>query len=189
MTLNHRELSRQRQKRYYESHKDQISEYHRKRYLRNRDEILRRNRKWQSANRGRVLSTSYKWKTKNKPKVQGWIRRWKQANRDKINTYQRQWYKKNPSNRIHDYNLRKARKKSLPFENCSSKIRLLKKISRFCHWCCCRLSKSNLTIDHVISLNSGGHHINDNLVACCKSCNSSKQDTLVGEWLQNVVSV
>jgi hypothetical protein len=36
--------------------------------------------------------------------------------------------------------------------------------------------------DHVVPLSRGGTNEEDNLVACCLPCNSSKCDRLVGEW-------
>lgn len=34
----------------------------------------------------------------------------------------------------------------------------------------------SLSLDHVIARNNGGTHKSDNLVTCCVSCNSRKQD-------------
>lgn len=39
------------------------------------------------------------------------------------------------------------------------------------------------TVDHVVPLNRGGRHAEGNLVPACKSCNSSKRDKLLIEWL------
>jgi 5-methylcytosine-specific restriction endonuclease McrA len=41
----------------------------------------------------------------------------------------------------------------------------------------------NLTTDHLIPRNRGGDDSADNLVLCCKSCNSSRGDKGVFEWL------
>jgi len=45
-------------------------------------------------------------------------------------------------------------------------------------------SKEDLTIDHVVALNDGGSHKQDNLVVACRSCNSRKSDTPLEEWLR-----
>lgn len=39
------------------------------------------------------------------------------------------------------------------------------------------------TVDHVVPLNRGGQHAEGNLVPACRSCNSSKRDKLLIEWL------
>lgn len=41
-----------------------------------------------------------------------------------------------------------------------------------CHYC--RKVFRRLTMDHVIPLTKGGHHIASNIVPACRSCNSSK---------------
>jgi 5-methylcytosine-specific restriction endonuclease McrA len=38
------------------------------------------------------------------------------------------------------------------------------------------------TADHITPLARGGHEHEDNLVPCCKSCNSSKGTRLLTEW-------
>jgi len=51
------------------------------------------------------------------------------------------------------------------------RARILKRDGGVCHYCG---SSENLTIDHIVAEVSGGAHTDDNLVACCRSCNSSK---------------
>ena len=38
------------------------------------------------------------------------------------------------------------------------------------------------TIDHVVPIERGGHNLQQNLVAACRSCNSSKGNRLLEEW-------
>lgn len=44
-------------------------------------------------------------------------------------------------------------------------------------------SKDNLSTDHLIPKNRGGDNSSDNLVLSCRSCNSSRGDKGVFEWL------
>jgi 5-methylcytosine-specific restriction endonuclease McrA len=44
-------------------------------------------------------------------------------------------------------------------------------------------AKEELSTDHIIPINRGGDDSADNLVLACKSCNSSKGDKGVFEWL------
>ena len=46
----------------------------------------------------------------------------------------------------------------------------------------CRTAE-NLTTDHLIPLNKGGDDSADNLVLACQSCNSSRRDKGIFEWL------
>ncbi len=43
--------------------------------------------------------------------------------------------------------------------------------------------ESHLTVDHLRSLEAGGSNQPENLVTACMSCNASKQDKTLREWL------
>lgn len=38
------------------------------------------------------------------------------------------------------------------------------------------------TVDHVVPVSKGGDESMSNMVACCRSCNYSKQDKSLEEW-------
>ena len=45
-------------------------------------------------------------------------------------------------------------------------------------------SGEDLTVDHIVSLFSGGPHCEDNLVVACRRCNCSKGARPLTEWLE-----
>ena len=51
-----------------------------------------------------------------------------------------------------------------------------------CWYCGQQVGFSNLTMDHVIPLARGGRSTKDNLVPCCKECNTRKKSLLPVEW-------
>jgi len=51
-----------------------------------------------------------------------------------------------------------------------------------CHWCNASFPPEELTMDHVIPLVRGGKSTRNNLVPCCKECNSRKKFLLPMEW-------
>ncbi|MCA1792782.1 MAG: HNH endonuclease [Desulfotignum sp.] len=51
-----------------------------------------------------------------------------------------------------------------------------------CHYCAKPFLPGELTMDHVIPLSRGGRSEKFNLVACCKACNTKKQQLLPWEW-------
>lgn len=51
-----------------------------------------------------------------------------------------------------------------------------------CYYCHRRVGFANLTMDHVIPLARGGRSTRDNLVPCCKECNTRKKGALPVEW-------
>lgn len=55
-----------------------------------------------------------------------------------------------------------------------------------CHYCKAVSPGTGMTIDHVIPMSAGGDHDLNNLVVCCKSCNSSKNDKLPAVWLSKI---
>jgi len=51
-----------------------------------------------------------------------------------------------------------------------------------CWYCGEQVGFKNLTMDHVIPLARGGRSTKDNLVPCCKECNTKKKNALPVEW-------
>jgi len=57
-----------------------------------------------------------------------------------------------------------------------------KTASGACWYCGQQVGYPNLTMDHVIPLTRGGRSTKDNLVPCCKECNTRKKSLLPVEW-------
>jgi len=51
-----------------------------------------------------------------------------------------------------------------------------------CWYCGKKVGFKNLTMDHIIPLSRGGRSTKDNLVPCCKTCNTKKKNALPVEW-------
>ena len=51
-----------------------------------------------------------------------------------------------------------------------------------CYFCAQKVGYADLTMDHIIPLSRGGRSTKDNLVPCCKVCNSKKKSLLPVEW-------
>lgn len=51
-----------------------------------------------------------------------------------------------------------------------------------CYYCARETPPAKLTMDHVVPLNRGGLSSKNNLVACCKECNTRKKTMLPMEW-------
>jgi 5-methylcytosine-specific restriction endonuclease McrA len=50
-----------------------------------------------------------------------------------------------------------------------------------CHYCQKKISPGDLTMDHVVPLALGGRSVKNNLVPCCKECNTAKRASLPPE--------
>ena len=57
-----------------------------------------------------------------------------------------------------------------------------KRSAGICHYCRNQFKPSDLTMDHVIPLSRGGTSRKENLVPCCRECNSKKNYLLPVEW-------
>jgi 5-methylcytosine-specific restriction protein A len=57
-----------------------------------------------------------------------------------------------------------------------------KTASGTCYYCGRKVGYANLTMDHIIPLSRGGRSTRDNLVPCCKECNTRKKKSLPVEW-------
>lgn len=57
-----------------------------------------------------------------------------------------------------------------------------KTASGACYYCGLEVGYANLTMDHIIPLSRGGRSTKDNLVPCCKACNTKKKSSLPVEW-------
>lgn len=120
---------------------------------------------------------------------------WRNANRSSINERSREYSNKNPEKRLETQRkyreknkfkiaiksqLRRAAMRGL---NAASPSEVEEKFNRADGHCVYCGRKSKLTVDHVIPLSSAGDHSEQNLVPCCKSCNSSKNKSELSEWL------
>lgn len=181
-----------RNKAYRLAHPDLVKQRRAVYAANNREKILESRRASYRRHKAKHLKTCKAWVARNKVKVRGFHRAWKKRNPEKVRAahvrrYPKmaitaaRWKKRNPAKVLDQANRRRALKLSATTEDCTRKISLLQH-SRFCHWCCAPLSPSEVTIDHVTPLFRGGKHSPENIVASCKSCNSSKSTKLVSEW-------
>lgn len=59
---------------------------------------------------------------------------------------------------------------------------VISKTSGFCFYCGTDLHDNNFSIDHFLPRNQGGTNELDNLVPCCRVCNSSKNKYGIEEF-------
>ncbi|MEF3168183.1 MAG: HNH endonuclease [Deltaproteobacteria bacterium] len=71
-----------------------------------------------------------------------------------------------------------------------AKARLLRKTrwwrnrcaTGICFYCGRKVTPTELTMDHIVPISRGGKSEKNNLVPCCKECNSKKKYLLPMEW-------
>ena len=116
-------------------------------------------------------------------------REFRRKNPDKIRAYNQKWYKKNWGDYYHknrealvnkgrnnNHSRKSLQKDYIPTQD------LTDYKARFNHCIYCQKETDYLTLDHVVALSKGGSHSLDNIVFCCRSCNSSKNASDLLDW-------
>ena len=158
-------------------------------YNRSTPERLEKSRKqaldYARSHRKEAIERVRQWRIKNRERFNAQLRNRYARNQETIRQKQRKYYDKYKHNI--KWHKRNALLKGCRTEDCTAKIALLR-LERFCRWCCDKLTEVNRTIDHIIPLNRGGHHIPDNLAASCARCNFSRGDKMIEDWLPTITS-
>ncbi len=164
----------------YVANKSEKLRYHKAHRLKNLDKIKDQKKKAYHANLGasrekarlyglerykekreQILASHKAWRDKNAPKV-------------RAQTFARASRRKN---------LEKLAEKNL--EQLKRYVREVRaKPSFVCYYCEKRFPIHKLHFDHVIALTKGGSHSADNLCTACQSCNCSKNDKLLADWIK-----
>lgn len=58
-----------------------------------------------------------------------------------------------------------------------------------CHYCGCKTTPRQLTMDHVVPIARGGRSTKGNVVPACKDCNNKKKQLLPMEWDRYVAGI
>ena len=129
------------------------------------------------------------WRKANPEKAREKDAKYRKANPEKARESGRKYQKSNPEKMRQKDHRRRARKNGsspdkIPASWFSEQFVLQKGL---CCYCECAMTHSKgpqeAQEEHVIPLVRGGKHTLDNLVLACRTCNLSKGDKLLDEWL------
>lgn len=137
-------------------------------YIKHKERESERHKKYYKDHREELLAKNQKWHKNN---------------RDKANARGRRWYKDNRVKRIERTARRRAWKYNAAIEPLADFVAQLIQEGNMCTYC--GSTNKPLESDHIVPLSRGGSHTEDNLVAACRSCNSSKHARALEEWLQD----
>lgn len=195
----HRGQARTRASRWYREHRAYTLERNRKFRIAHLEEIREKDRARTKTEQARLVKKAHR-KT-HSAKVREQKRRFYQnhkaeilkkqraytaRNRERIRLRNALWKKKNPG-RAREIQNRydRRRRASIAGVLCTLTREqwegLLCVFGNSCAYC----GREGLRLEqeHVIPLSRGGHTTADNIVPACRSCNASKGDKLLGEWL------
>ena len=105
-------------------------------------------------------------------------RQWQKDNPEAANAIKTNWRMKN---RVKLQEIAEQRETVIKAGNVpSSHIKNLRKMP--CNYCG-NFIEGQMHIDHVVPIAKGGEHSIENLVSACKSCNLSKADKMLDDWM------
>ncbi len=203
-------LNRERRKQYCAENRDRINQYRRDRYQGNRQKFaqiskaryqkerearLEYAKTYREQNRERLRLEAIEYRRANgeaiasrrkeerktgKPKERQKL--YYHTNKSRIRLVRSQHYFANKSRYRERERRRKANRRSV-YQAPYSQEQLKYRFQQFQNSCAyCSSTNKKLTIDHFIALNVGGPEALNNLLPCCRSCNSSKGDRDAYQW-------
>jgi len=133
----------------------------------------------QDANR--IKEKSRLWKAENPDKRLINNRRWLAQNPEKMAESRKDWDDRHPEYKAVKKHRRRARMQDVEIQSISD--RFIKNLyASSCVYCG---AVERIEADHIIPISRGGAHCENNLQPLCKSCNSSKKDKTMAEWLSD----
>lgn len=143
----------------------------------NREFARTLSRRWKKNNLPRCRWLEVHRKPRPRPAMRAYQRLWIQrpTNKIKRKMYQRTYYKRHPDTfRVKAENRRARRLASGGSIALREWATLKAKFDFHCVACRRREPEIKLTMDHVIPLARGGHHVIENIQPLCQPCNSKK---------------
>ena len=157
---NNKEKYLENCKDYRESHKEERKEYFKDYYINHSDELRKRS------------SIRYRNSTPEQ------LAKRKAYAKSKVGTEEYRAYKRMK------FHYRKALMKKLPNDFTNKEWKAV--VATFDNRCAYCGEEKPLTQDHIIPVNKGGGYTKKNIVPCCGSCNSSKQDRDFITWFEGM---
>lgn len=146
----------------------------REKYQYNKENNIERSKAWRRNNLERSKRYDEKYRAKNPEKRKKWNKQYRIRHADRV--------------RITE--ARKGRTRREQINKTIDQItpeqwsQIQKKQKGKCYYC--STHPKVMEMDHVVPLKKGGEHSADNIVGCCKSCNSRKQASDTKVWAKKI---
>jgi hypothetical protein len=135
-----------------------------------------------AANPGRNAKNCARWYQNNKEQSAKTGAKWYQENKDKMTLLAAEWRAENRDKVAAIKHKRRARESNAIVTERPVTGAVATKRKALFSGCCYCGSQEKLTLEHVIALDAGGLHVEENLLGACGPCNFSKNNRPVEEW-------
>lgn len=159
-------------KRYRDAHKEERALKQREYYEKHGD-IQRR--------------ASNNWKRENTERTKEYMRKWYEENKEDRRAYNKEYAEEN-----HDGVLERSRKRRAirygqnDFFTEEEFFVKFEQLGKKCFYCGKGLTNDTVTRDHYIPLVKGGSDTIENIVPCCKNCNSRKRNKMPNDFIKEL---
>jgi 5-methylcytosine-specific restriction endonuclease McrA len=176
-----KDCNNSRSKANYEANREERLKYQRQYHADNADQAREYARKWRKKNRDKikVYRKTFVNRHREKELARNRIksRIYRQEHPEKVRQWSRDYIRRHPERvALKNHNRRVKGKEFVVTEAEIAKI-----YASSCAHC---NSSSKMTIDHIVPLSRGGKHSIGNLQPLCQSCNYSKSNKTLTEWLK-----
>lgn len=176
-----REMSRERNARYRERHRDEIKQRNALWLEENKEHVKEYNRKYYEENKEQILCVNKEYREQHKQEMAEYKAGWYAENAEQVKQKVREWSLTNPL-KVKATKLRYRSKKSCAASDITD-TELSDILKYFNGECALTGDKYNLTFDHVIPLSVGNvGSVKGNIIPLRHDINSSKNDRNIFEW-------
>jgi len=175
-----REAISVKSKLYRDDNKEIISERNKEKYLSNRESVIEKVKEYRNNNKEIVSTRKHRHYVKNKESILTKQKAYYSLNKCWISKRGKTYRKTHQVERRIIEQKRQSIKRKLPSTLTSEQWDKAKRhFGNRCSYC---NNEAKLAQDHFVPLSKGGEYTKDNIIPACKSCNSSKNDSLFATW-------
>lgn len=146
-----------------------------------REELREKNRQYSKEHQAQSAEWKRRDKEKNRALYAAKWREYYEKNKSHFQQYQREWNQADPEKRRGYVRKRRAILKGCSASLSTAAWKAIKELhGNKCAYCG---SSGKVEMDHIVPISRGGAHHESNVVPCCRSCNASKGDRPLEEWL------
>jgi len=169
-------------KQYRKTHQNQIKEQKHQWRQTNLEYAREKSREWGENNKERRSDNHRRWRGENQDHLREYWHDWQKENHEHYSEYQRKYRAENPQIVTNCSARRRAKIRQWSDITAEEWLGLMSQYEWECFYCGIRLGIQNRSVDHIIPISRGGRHHVENLIPCCRLCNSSKHDTIYPVW-------